>query len=161
MEQTSIAPLNARQDCVDAVNQLVEGAQQRVVMFTQHLEPLLYNHRHICDHLSSLARRNRHTTIRIIAQQTRTVADGHCLINLAQQLSSSVQIRVPVTPELQNYRKSLLIADDHSMMIIDNPDRYEGSLIIDNRVHVKTELEFFDHAWENTQPDQNTRRLHI
>jgi hypothetical protein len=47
------------------------------------------------------------------------------------------------------------------MVLIDNPERYEGSLIENNRLHVRTKLEFFDHAWDNSLPDSNTRRLHI
>lgn len=161
METSSTKNLTSRQDCVEAVQALVDAARMRVMLFTQQLEPLLYNHHPVCERLSLLVRKNRHARVRILAQQTRTAAEGHCLINLAQQLSSFVQIRIPVTPELQNYQKSLLIVDDHSLMLIDNPERYEGSLIENNRLHVKPELEFFDHAWENSEPDQNTRRLNI
>ena len=161
MENTSVNTLSSRQDCVDAVAHLVEAAEQRIAIFSQQLEPVLYNHRKLCERLSLLARKNRHSMIRILAQQTKSIGDGHCLVNLSQQLSSSVQIRNPSTPELQNYSKSLLIVDNHSMMIIDNPERFEGSLVVNNRLHVKTELEFFEHAWEHSLPDQNTRRLHI
>lgn len=147
---------------MDAVMELIGSAELRVAIFSQQLEPFLYNHAAICDRFSELARKNRHTAIRIIAQQTRYVAaDGHCLVRLSQRLSSSIQIRIPDTPELQNYSKSLLIIDGHSMMLIDNPERYEGTLIENNRLHVRSELEFFDHAWENSLPDQNTRPLQI
>ena len=161
MENTSVETLNSRDDCVEAVARLIGSAELKIALFTQNLEPLLYNHASICDHISALARKNRHSSIRIIAQNTRAAADGHCLIHLAQQLSSSIQIRVPATEEIRRYAKSLLLVDDHSMVLIDNPERYEGSLIENNRLHVRTELEFFDHAWENSLPDANTRRLHI
>lgn len=161
MENTSAKPLQSRSDCTEAVESLIEAAELRVMMFTQQLEPTLYNHRSICDRLSLLARKNRHSYVHILAQQTRLAAEGHCLINLAQTLTSSIRIRVPVTPELQSYQKSLLIIDDHSMLILDNPERYEGTLFENDRLRVKTELEFFTHAWENSEPDQNTRRLNI
>ena len=161
MEHSSITTLHSRTDCADATAKLISNAERSVAIFSQQLEPVLYNHRKLCETLSALARKNRHSMIRILAQQTKSISDGHCLINLSQQLSSSVQIRIPATPELQSYTKSLLIIDNHSMMIIDNPERFEGTLVENNRLHVKTELEFFDHAWENSLPDQNTRRLHI
>ena len=162
MDTTSVTTLTSREDCIEAASDLISTAEMRVAIFSQQLEATLYNRETICDHVSELARKNRHTDIRILAQQTRRVAaDGHCLIRLAQRLSSSIQIRIPDTAELQNYTKSLLIIDDHSMMLIDNPERYEGTLVKDNRLHVRPTLEFFDLAWENSLPDQNTRPLRI
>jgi len=161
MENTSVETLNTKEACVEAVERLISVAEQRIALFSQQLEPLLYNHPSICDHISALARKNRHSSIRIIAQDTRAAADGHCLVHLAQKLTSSIHIRVPSSPEIQHYVKSLLIIDDHSMLMIDNPERFEGSLIENNRLHIKTQLEFFDNAWENSLPDTNTRRLYI
>ncbi len=162
MDNTSVITLNNRQECTDAVQEVILSAQKNIQIFSQQLEPLLYNHQGICDAVSSLARKNRHSSIRIIALKTRSIAsEGHCLINLSQRLPSSIQIKVPVTDELLRFSESWLIADDHSICQINNPDRYEGSLIKNNRLHVKTKLEFFDDAWENSQPDQNSRRLNI
>ena len=162
MENTSVVTLRNRLECSDAVHEVISSALQSIAIFSQHLEPLLYNHQDICEAISSLARKNRHTCIRIIVLNTQSSAsDGHCLINLAQRLPSSIQIKIPTTQELKHFTESWLIADNHTICQINDPDRYEGSLIKDNRLHVKTRLEFFDHAWESSQPDQNTRRLSI
>lgn len=162
MENTSVITLNNRQECSDAVHDIIRSAQRNLAIFSQQLEPLLYNHPEICEAISTLARKNRYSSIRIIALNTHSSAsDGHCLISLSQRLSSSIQIKTPTTPELKHFSESWLIADDHSICEINNPSRYEGSLIQNNRLHVKSKLEFFDHAWENSQPDHNTRRLSI
>ncbi len=162
MENTSVITLINKQECFDAVHEVIQSAEQSIAIFSQQLEPLLYNHQPVCEAISSLARKNRYSSVRILVLKTQSMAsDGHCLINLSQRLPSSVQIKVPVTAELQRFSESWLIADNHTICQINNPDRYEGSLIKNNRLHVKTALEFFDHAWENSQPDQNTRRLSI
>ena len=162
MENTLVTTLTNRQDCADAVKKIIQMADQRIAIFSQRLEPLLYNHQEICDLLSELARKNRHSNVRILALQTKSVAaDGHCLIHLAQRLSSFIQIHQPTTAELRHFSESWIIADDHSICEINNPERYEGTLIEHNRLHVRTQLEFFDHAWENSETDQNTRRLNI
>lgn len=162
MEKTSVKTLTNRQDCSDAVQHLISTADRYVAIFSQQLEPVLYNIPIVCDQLSQLARKNRISQVRIIAQQTRSAAaDGHCLIHLAQKLSSYVQIRTPNTPELQRFTQSWLIIDDHSICEISNPERYQGTLIEHDRMHVSSQLEFFDEAWENSVPDVNTRRLHI
>lgn len=162
MEKTLVKALTDRQDCSAAVHHLISAAERQIAIFSQQLEPLLYNHQEVCDQIFQLARKNRYTQVRIIVQQTRSVAaEGHCLIQLAQKLSSYVQIRTPNTAELQRFGQSWLIIDDHSICEISNPERYEGKLIEHDRVYVSTQLDFFDNAWENSVPDANTRRLSI
>lgn len=162
MDKTSVTTLTDRHDCKEAVQHLIDVAERHVAIFSQQLEPFLYNHSSICESLSRLARKNRHSDIRIIAQQTRSVtSEGHCLINLAQKLSSYVSIHKPSTAELQRFTQSWLIIDNHSICEITNPERYEGKLIEHDLPYIKRQLEFFDHAWENSEPDINTRRLSI
>ncbi len=162
MEHTLVKTLTGKQDCSAAISSVIELAEQHIAIFSQNLEPVLYNSPQICDQISALARKHRHSSIRIIVQDSRSaVADGHCLIQLAQRLSSSIQIRIPATAELGRFAQSWLIIDNHSICQIDNLERYEGSLIENNRLHVKPKLDFFNLAWESCLPDPNSRRLHI
>jgi hypothetical protein len=162
MDKSSVKALTDKNECCEAVQHLIHSADRYIAIFSQQLEPLLYNHQALCEQVSQLARKNRYTQIRIISQQTRSAASsGHCLIQLAQKLSSYVQIRTPNTPELQKFSQSWLIIDDHSMCEISNPERYEGKLIENDRIHVKNQLNFFNEAWEHSVPDVNSRRLSI
>ena len=162
MNDLSVTTLNGREDCVEAVEQIIEQVDKNIAIFSQQLEPLLYNRSAICDKISLLARSNRSSRIRIIAQSTKSVlAQGHCFISLAQRLSSFVEIRNPTTQELRSFGESWLIIDNHSICEINNPDRYEGSLIQQDRPLIKEKMEFFDYAWEYSNPDPNVRRLHI
>lgn len=147
---------------MEAVEQIIEQANKNIAIFSQQLEPLLFNRPAVCDKISLIARSNRSSRIRIIAQNTKSVlAQGHCFISLAQRLSSFVEIRNPTTQELRGFAESWLIIDNHSICELNNPDRYEGSLIMQDRPLIKEKLEFFDYAWENSNPDPNVRRLHI
>lgn len=162
MDKTSITALSDRSECYEAIRHLTGSAERYIAIFSQQLEPQLYNHKEICEQMTQLARKNRYTQIRVIAQQTRAAASsGHCLIHLAQRLSSYVQIRTPNTPELQRFSHSWLIIDNHSMCEISNPERFEGKLIEHDRSYVIDQLEFFDNAWENSVPDINSRRLSL
>ena len=161
-KESSTRILSDKSECKDAVASMVKQADRHVALFTQQLEPLLYNHSEVCDVLSRLARKNKLSTIRILTLNSRNVmSEGHCLITLAQRLSSFIQIRNPQTPELQRFNESWLIVDDHSMCRITNPDRYEGKLIENNRLEIRNQLEFFNNAWENSSPDTNVRQLNI
>ena len=161
-KESSIKALTDKSACVEAISLLIGQAERHVAIFSQQLEPLLYNHPEICDTLSRLARKNKLSHIRILAQNTRAMlAQGHCLISLAQRLSSYVQVRNPSTPELQRFAESWLIIDNHSMCRINNLERYEGKLILQDKLEVRNQLEFFDMAWENSLPDPNMRQLNI
>jgi len=162
MSKTLVKALTDKQECSDAIQHLVDTADRHIAIFSQQLEPLLYNHQDVCEKMAQLARKNRHSLIRIIAQHTRSItSEGHCLIHLAQRLSSYVQIRTPNTPELKRFNQSWLIIDNQSICEISNPERYEGKLIEQDPQYVRSQLEFFDHAWENSEPDVHSRRLGI
>jgi len=160
MEETSPILLSGRQECREAAKTLILGALERVYVFSQNLEPELYNDAEIYQHLSGLAADNRNTDIRIVARDTRAAANqGHYLIHLAQKLPSFAQIRSPVTREHRNFRESWLIADDGAYLRLRNPERFEGYYELDNKLECKSYLDEFNEIWEASEPDQNTRRL--
>jgi hypothetical protein len=162
MEENSSILLDGRQACREAATTLILGSVGRVYIFSQHLEPEIYNDAEIHEHLSGLAASNRNADIRIIAHDTRVAANqGHYLIHLAQKLPSFVRIRATVTPEQRNFRESWLIVDDGAYMRIRNPERFEGYYELDNKLECRSYLDDFLEAWEACEPDQNTRRLSL
>ena len=161
LENSSIL-LQGRQACREAATTLILGSVGRVYIFSQRLEPEIYNDAEIHQHLSRLATTNRNADIRIIAHDTRVAANqGHYLIHLAQKLPSFASIRVTAAPEQRNFRESWLIADDGAYMRIRNPERFEGYYELDNKLECRSYLEEFIEAWEACVPDQNTRRLSL
>jgi hypothetical protein len=162
MDDNSSILLDGRSDCVEAARTLVLGCVGRLYLVTQRLEPELYNHAEIYDHLTALVASNRKTEIHIITQSTRVAANqGHHLIHLAQKLPTYVQIRTTVTPAHRNFRESWLMADDGAYLRLRNPERYEGYYEIDNKLETRSYLERFEEIWEASEPDQNTRRLSL
>jgi hypothetical protein len=162
MNDSSSILLEGRSDCAEAARALVLGCVRRLYLLTQRLEPDLYNHAEIYDHLTALVASNRNAEIHIIAQDTRVAANqGHHLIHLAQKLPTYVQIRTTVTPEHRNFRESWLMADDGAYLRLRNLERYEGYYEIDNKLECRSHLERFEEMWEASEPDQNTRRLSL
>jgi hypothetical protein len=162
MDESSSILLEGRSACQDAVKTLILGAVQRVCIITQRLEPELYNHVDIHDHLVQLATSNRKADIRIIAHDTRVAANrGHCLIQLVQKLPTFAQIRITVIPAHQNFRESWLIVDEGAYLRIRNPERYDGYYEIDNKLECRSYYDKFIDMWEACEQDQNTRRLSL
>ena len=162
MEGSSSKLLDGRSDCKDCAKNLILLATQRVYIISQNLEPDIYNHKEIYDHLTSLATRNRKADIRMIAHDTRMAANqGHFLIHLAQKLPSFAQIRLTVTRAHRKFIESWLIVDDMAYMRIKDTIRYEGSFESNNKMETRSYISSFEEIWEASQIDQNTRRLGI
>ncbi len=162
MKEITETPLTDREACMTAVLELIKTAERSVSIFSQQLEPNLYDKAEICSLLSTLARTHHQASIRLIAQNTKNAAhNGHCLIRLAQRLSSFVKIRTPNTDEIKKFSSSWLIIDNHSFFQLPNPERYEGTVIENSPNFVAQKLIYFDEAWEHSIPDTNTLRLHI
>ncbi|MCH7881433.1 MAG: hypothetical protein IIB69_07640 [Proteobacteria bacterium] len=162
MKEYSSILLNGRNDCRRCVRELIELSTQRVYLIGQNLEPDLYNHKYLYDHLSELTTRNRNTDIRVIAHDTRVAArNGHYLILLAQRLPTFAQIRITVTRDQRKFSENWLIVDDMAFMRIKNPASYEGYYDTDNKLECRSLAQSFMEIWEASLPDQNTRRLGI
>ena len=162
MRQTSSKILNGRNDCLNSVKTLISLAQQQVYIIGKNLEADLYHHKVIYDYLIEMAAQNQKTDIRLIAHDTRVAtSNGHYLILLAQKLPTFVQIRITTNPEHKKFRENWLIVDEMAFMSLKDPDRYEGYYNTDDRLECRSLTEEFNDIWEESQPDQNTRRLSL
>ena len=80
-------------------------------IFTQDLDIKIYNHQEIEQSIFDLAKKHPNTCIRILVQDSKKATQyGHCLIRLAQKLTSSVFIHNP-SEEYKNERSSFMIVD--------------------------------------------------
>lgn len=146
----------------EIVVSLIEQAKNSIALLSQNLEPSLYNQTEVCQAIQALITKNRKAKIRIICKNTQQAThQGHCLINLAQNLSSFIELRKPNTKEIQQFQQSWLLIDDMAYCKIKNIERYIGTASFNQKLIVKESLDFFNHAWENSEVDQQTRRLSL
>lgn len=161
-ESNLVIELDNRALCQEVIASLIAQARQSVAIFSQRLEPELYNQRSICQSLKSLASHNKKANIRIICKDSRpAINQDHCMISLAQNLSSFAQIRKPTTPDISQFQSSWLLIDDIAYCKIKHIERYNGTACFSDRLTVKESLDFFNHAWEYSEPEQQTRRLNL
>ncbi len=162
MKENSSKLLDSRDECAACVETLIGLSRQTIYLICARFDAVLYNHRHIYDHIAELVTKNRKTEVRLIAHDTRVASrDGHYLIQLAQKFPTFVQIRTTVTPLDRKFSENWLIVDNRSFMRIRNPLRYEGYLEIDNRLECQPYIDQFIEIWDASELDQNTRRLSI
>ena len=142
---------------------LVEQAHYSIDIFSQDLDAEIYNNNEFEQSVFTLARRHPNTRIRILVQDTRNATqNGHCLIRLAQNLSSFVFIHI-LSPEYKDEQCAFLVVDKlgllHRVSAVDK--NYKASVNFMSPQRAGKLCNFFNEAWEHSTADIQTRRLYM
>lgn len=153
--------LRTAAQCVDAALALARAAQRQLVIYTQDLDPALYDTPEFLAAARALALKARLPRLRIlVVDAQRAVREGHRLVELHQQLSSFVQIRMP-DPDDAVSAESWLIADDDAILHRLQSDDYAATYQPTASPLARAKLREFERLWERATTDPNLRRLHI
>lgn len=146
-----------------AVISLAKQACNSIDILTQDMDANIYNNKYFEQCVFRLARQHPKTLIRILVQDTTmAVKNGHCLIRLAQHLSSSVLIHNPSRDD-KNERINFMLVDNKGVYYRAASLRKSYKAIADfNAPHrAKLLLDNFDTVWQQSKPDTQTRRLYV
>lgn len=147
----------------NAAISLVKQANYSIDIFTLDMDAEIYNNKEFEQSIFNLARKHPNTRIRILTNDSRkSVQNGHCLVRLAQNLTSSVFIQNPAVQH-QNEQCAFLIADKVGLLYrVTAVDRnYKASVNFMSPQRAGEVAEFFDNAWEHSTPDMQIRRICI
>lgn len=148
-------------ELADVTLTLMTAARHELCVYTRDLEPALYEQASILDAIRRVALSGRGASLRILVQDaTRAVRDGHRLLDLAQRLSSLIQIRRPVEEDLQ-FPGAMVLNDAGGFLYRSFGDRpeAEGDLYYPPR---RNELKrYFDQVWERAEQPPELRRLSL
>lgn len=155
--------INSAEENRNMAISLTERARFGINIFTQDMDDVIFNNDEFENHVFNLAVRHRNAKIRILVQDSSSaVKKGHCLIRMAQKLTSSVFIKNP--PETHNKDKSAFVTvDGVGMLYRAYADAYnfKASANFMSPRRVKTLDVFFNEVWEQSVRDQKIRRLCI
>ena len=142
---------------------LVKQARHSIDIFSQDLDAEIYNNQEFERSLFELARKHPNTRIRILVQDSRKAAqDGHCLIRLAQSLTSSVFIHTP-SRQHRDEQRAFLVVDKLGLLYrVTTADRnYKASVNFKSPRRAGELTDYFDEVWEHSTPDIQTRRIYM
>lgn len=142
---------------------LAEQASLSIDIFTQQMDPEIYDNNGFEQAITKLARRHPKTRVRILAQDTRHAAqNGHCLVRIAQTLSSTVSIHLPARHH-QGIKSAFMIVDriGYIRRIHATDHNYTATVCFDAPRHSQQLADDFDEMWEHSTPDPQTRRLYV
>lgn len=145
-----------------AVLSLAKQANYSIDIFTQDMDAKMYNNEAFEDAIFKLARRHPSTRIRILVQDpAKAIQKGHCLIRLAQSLTSSVFIHNPAL-EHKDEKCSFMVVDRLGLLtrVSASNKNYKARVNFMSPQHAKKLSEFFNNAWQHSTPDIQTRRIY-
>lgn len=140
---------------------MVAQTRRTVEIVSRHLDPSVYDNTDFAGALRRFVLDSSRARVHIIVMDSRPIlATGHRLVNLAQHLSSFIEIRKP-DPKHARYNGAFLLADRTGSVYRQLADRFEGVVNFGDRRAALDLGETFDDMWTHAQPDPNLRRLRI
>ncbi|MDJ0805990.1 MAG: acyltransferase [Gammaproteobacteria bacterium] len=145
----------------DLTVRMVEQATRTLDLISRDLEPHIFDQQPFIEALKRLALKSRIARIRILLQDNNLIRQqGHRLVDLAQRLTSTIEIRRP-DEEYREFDENFLLVDGSGYLHRQLADRYEVTACFNNRLQT-TQLEaLFTEIWERGEPDREMLRLHL
>ncbi|MGH8110429.1 MAG: GNAT family N-acetyltransferase [Rhodanobacteraceae bacterium] len=152
----------SREELIVITKTLLMDAKHSMCVWVRELHPLLFNDTACLVELRRLAISGRGASIRIIAQDlTRATEEGTRLLELAQRLSSVIELRRPVEPDDLAYRSAFMCVDTggylfrplEQEMVTSGATRAPGPHAVLMRL--------FEDVWARSEPWTELRALGI
>jgi len=140
---------------------LTQQASRNIDIISKQLDPGVFDSLDFIEAIKKLSVASKFTKIRILIKDSEHItSNGHRIIKLIQQLTSSIEVR-KISEEYKSYNEAFSLFDCKGVIYLRYADRYEGIANFE-RPRLATELShFFNEVWEHSAPDENLRRLHI
>lgn len=144
---------DTREELIDVTRQLLVGARHDMCVLVRELHPLLLDDTACMVELRRLAISGRGASIRVIAQDlSRALQESMRVIDLAQRLSSVIEIRRPVELADLAYGSAFMCVDTGGYLFrpVESEMAAEGSTRAPGR-HAEL-MDLFEQVWERSEP---------
>ena len=153
--------LNSREQVRSMAQTLAQQAHRELLLFTDDLEPDIYDQQPFLDAASDLVRQHQDARVWVLLENSRkTVQHGHRLIELSRRLSSQIQLRRPPV-QYRNRGMTFLLCDGTGYCYRPLASRFEGTGNFNNPGQSGVHRKYFMEIWDQSQADGETRRLHL
>ncbi|NOT10931.1 MAG: GNAT family N-acetyltransferase [Methylococcaceae bacterium] len=141
---------------------VISEARRRIDIYSLDLDYSLYGQAVAIQALKQFALHSLHDCVRIIVQDTTAARiQPHPLLELAQRLPSSFQLRTPVEPEDFLYPSAFLVNDRDGFLFRPFGYRYAGSWSPVSPGKSRQLADEFDRFWQRAQPCPEFRALQL
>lgn len=141
---------------------LMRAARHRIGITTHSLDADLFDHDAVVALIKRVAMSGRGARIQILVEDiTPAIQGSHRLVELAQRLSSLVEIRRASRCDDPEFGPATVLTDAGGWLRRPDPMRYEGEAGLDDRPRCREMWLSFDRSWERAQPETAVRALKL
>ena len=141
--------------------QVASRATRLLAMYTQDLEPLVYDQPKFIDAIKKLVLARGYAKVRVLlADPAKAVYESSRFIGLARRITSYIEIR-HAHPDFRGNRAAFLVADNRAVVYRSDASRWDGIVDLNDPAVAHRYLEYFDQAWLGSAPHAETRQLHL
>lgn len=140
---------------------LTQQSARKIDIISRYFDSTIYDNTDYLEAVKKLSIASKFTKIRILIKDSDPmVKSGHRIIDLIQQLTSSIEVR-QISDEYKSSNEAFSLFDEKGLIYLKHADRYEGIANF-NRPRLASELTaYFNEVWERSIPDVNLRRLYL
>ena len=141
---------------------LMRVARHRIGITTHSLDAELFDHDAVAALIKRVAMSGRGARIQILVEDIApAIQSSHQLVELAQRLSSLIEIRRASRRDDPEFGPATVLTDAGGWLRRPDPMRYEGEAGLDDRPRCREMWLSFDRSWERAQPETAVRALKL
>ena len=152
----------ASRDEVKIINiALTQKTSRNIDIISRYFDSAIFDTADFIEAIKQLSISSKFTRIRILIKDSEPMTkQGHRIIELIQQLTSSIEVR-KISEDYKSYNEAFSLYDNKGVIYLYHADRYDGFANFDRPRLVAELTNFFDEVWNHSEPDTNLRRLYI
>ena len=153
--------ISSKDEMAEAAVRVTAVAKRSVSIFTQDLEPGIYDSLDYLEVVKKLILSRAYARIRVlIAQPSQAVKNGNRLVHLGRRLNSYIEFR-HVADEYAGHHEAYCIADDTAVVYRLRAERWEGIADTFEPPVARLYLGTFDEIWHASENAAELRRLNL
>jgi len=150
--------ITTREECAALTIALAAQAQTEIYIFSEDLEPDLYNSNAFIDAVRHMLGNDTNAKVSILVHDiSRVVQRGHKLIDLSRRASSRVELRKLNT----KYHHAFMVVDGVGMVDRRRAERFETVANFNDPSEARNLQRFFKSVWEKSGMSLEARALHV
>lgn len=145
----------------EALRDLVARTRRELLVFSQELDPPLFDDPFVEAHVSRLARTHRRNRLRFVLFDSRRAREAsHRLLQLRSRLPSRLEMRL-AHPDLRDTEETFLVADGRAVLVLPRYTQHVGYRVHGDPVLARRRRETFDQQWQRAGADPDLRQLSV
>lgn len=153
--------LSSRDDVKMTNLSLTQQTSRNINIMSKNLDAGIFDNQEFVEAIKQLSISSKFSKIRILIKDSDSICqNGHRMIKLIQQLTSSIEVR-KVAKEYNSDSREFTLFDHKGVIYRPHAERYEGVAHFNRPSLVSELLNYFNEVWEHSIPDEKLRRVYL